>query len=216
MKIKPRWNFRQLTRFIPLGLDSFKIHRKFKCESVPKFITWPSWESYSKFSNIATCKDWVFLELGKASKLNLKLEKNLINWKIISSRFQPGPIYSTVPVRTNSAGAFGHDRATNIHYPCRTARPGALPLWTASSLYLSACGRRRGEVLSHFTSSLALSHYSLCSAPLSHTATLLTIEHHHYRLPSPSEWTLESAMVPSSHSTRLQHEMPASNAGSNR
>jgi hypothetical protein len=42
--------------------------------------------------------------------------------------------------------------------------------------------------------------------------TWLTIEHHHYPPPSPSEWRIGSANISSSHSTQLQPELLASDA----
>jgi hypothetical protein len=39
VKIKSKENFVEFLRFLPEGLDPFKIHRKFKFESVRKFIT---------------------------------------------------------------------------------------------------------------------------------------------------------------------------------
>jgi hypothetical protein len=40
VKIKPRENFGEFIRFSPEGLSPFKIHRRFKFEYVPGFLTW--------------------------------------------------------------------------------------------------------------------------------------------------------------------------------
>jgi hypothetical protein len=37
--IKLRENFSEFTRFVPQGMNPFKIHGKFKLEYVPEFIT---------------------------------------------------------------------------------------------------------------------------------------------------------------------------------
>jgi hypothetical protein len=77
--IKLRENFSEFTRFVPQGMNPFKIHGKFKLEYVPEFITWimlriwdqPNWESCSKYSNLASHKVYIFSKKGKASILNL-------------------------------------------------------------------------------------------------------------------------------------------------
>jgi hypothetical protein len=40
VKIKSRYNFGEFPRFLPQGLNPFKIERQLKFESIPKFITW--------------------------------------------------------------------------------------------------------------------------------------------------------------------------------
>jgi hypothetical protein len=70
----------------------FKIHRRFKFEYVPKFLSWillgiwcqAYWESCSKYWGLASCKVCILLEHEKASILNFKVQKNLkFIWKSI-------------------------------------------------------------------------------------------------------------------------------------
>jgi hypothetical protein len=90
VEIKSRWNFSEFTRFLPQGLNPFKIHNRFKFEFVSEFITrilliiwsWPNLESYSTYSNIYACKVWVFLEQGNTSILNLEVWASLNNLEI--------------------------------------------------------------------------------------------------------------------------------------
>jgi hypothetical protein len=81
VKIKAKENFGEFLRFFPEGLNPFKIHRRFKFESVPKLITWislwiiswPNWHSLSEYSILSSCKVWEFLEQWKVSILNLQI-----------------------------------------------------------------------------------------------------------------------------------------------
>jgi hypothetical protein len=133
VKTKSGYNFGEFPRFFPQGLNPFNILRRFKFESVRKFIPWillgicsrPYWESCLKFSNIASYKVWVFLEHSKVLVLNFKIWKEFIYWKKIQTR--PSlPVsaralldHAPVPLRPWSLPFCWHPQVTAVHGCCR-------------------------------------------------------------------------------------------------
>jgi hypothetical protein len=115
-------------------MNTFKIQRRFKLESILEFITWimlriwsrPNWESCSKYSKLAPCKVSVFLEQGKPYILNFKLwrfwNKRKENFKLSRAHLSVGLCLSTLAWRCP-------DRAST---PVPTVPPsliGRRPTW---------------------------------------------------------------------------------------
>jgi hypothetical protein len=128
-----------------------KIHRRFKFESVLKFIiqillgiwSWPNRESCSKYSNISSYKHWVFLEEREAS-ISISYFELILN---IGKIFKPGGTHPSVPFGPPASAVQTATSADCCHPPF-SHRP-----------YPYACAQWR-DLRFHFTSSQPL----LCSA----------------------------------------------------
>jgi hypothetical protein len=231
VKIKSRENLGEFLRFLENVWTPLKFIEDSNIEYVPRFLTlfilgiWSlhNWEHCEKYSNLASCKIWNFLEHGKASILNLQfsaedwiLEKNLNLAGLTCQR----PISYLPPWPGNRT------RATHQGASHRVV--ATLTVLSATDLATADCRRRRSTclgrpyhscvdepwrsllhfILSHSLSlslsALLLHSHSSLGSPLSTTTV-----HLHHR---PSQWTtppssIEGVATPSSSSRRPHHRV---------
>jgi hypothetical protein len=208
--------FSEFTRFLPKGLNPFKIHGRFKLQLVPKFLNWNpvgtwSWangESCSSGSNLASCTAYTYLELGKAFDLNFKFrrfwnKRNFSNWAGPTSQrrypFRPRArcLLSTAP--------------PTFQRPCRTSshRQHAA---TPQSLHdlSSRLDHLRRVLLAFLLLVHVLSIALLCR---SCSTIWFTITGHHHHSASPSKPKIYTAVFTSSPSTCFRPESSANDAG---